>query len=51
MNVELAGFKDGAVIYETKSEKEWIWHPEDSVPLSPEPLIITGMSEGGIEFR
>ena len=51
MNVELRGFRDGAVIYETKTGKESTWHPGDSVPLSPEPLIITGMSEGGIEFR
>jgi len=51
MNVELTGFDDDAVIYETKSEKESTWHPGDSMLLSPEPLIITGMSEGGIEFR
>jgi len=51
MNVELTGFRDGTVIYEIKSGAEWAWHPWALLPFSPDPLIITGESAGGISFQ
>jgi hypothetical protein len=51
MEVELKGFRDGALIYETGTGKETVWHPGSLVSLSPEPLIIRGDSSGNISFQ
>ena len=42
ITVTLDGFPQGAVVYETLTDKEWFWEAGDDLILTPNPLIIKG---------
>lgn len=46
--VTLEGFSQGARIYETATGQEWTWTDGERFILNPEPIIIKGLSTGGI---